>query len=328
MRIENYHKFLSYNHMGNFYGIGSAGLMKRLRKYLQELLVGSLNTDQMNDLARNVDPRFDITVVSGFGNKIVIPRQVAADCVISYFQKDDGLLRFIAFMISRDGQPASGGVIHLKSSDRIIKLLREKGWIFDSDQALFIKDQTGERTADWGFLQQGNEYSHVFSSIDIVMSSEFTRLNIREDVETTLVRFRRYIYEKVEKRDGRIWSWSGDGGISVFHGENAAMQSILSMIEILNFLPLFNISKNEMRAESDIRLRIGMHYGTAVYNSDVSRIKSPDLDLAQTVEKNCANPNSIAVTGGLFQFLTPEIRAHFQSSEPIQDIPIYLYDHT
>ncbi len=301
--------------------------MKRIRKLLDDLLVSSLNTDQMNDLARNVDRGFDITVVSGFGNKIVIPRKVAADCVISYFKNDESLLRFVAYMISRDGQPASGGVIHLKSMDKILKLLGDKGWRFDPGQTLFIKDQTGERTSDWGYLQAGSEYSHAFSSIDVVMSSEFTRLNIREDVETTLVRLRRYISEKVEKRDGRIWTWSGDGGIAVFHGEDAAMQSILSMIEVLNFLPLFNIAKNEMRAESDIRLRIGMHYGTAVYNSDVSRIKSPDLDLAQNVEKKCANPNSIAVTGGLFQFLLPEIRTHFLISEPFEDTPIYLYDH-
>ncbi len=302
--------------------------MKRIRKTLQELLVVSLNTDQMNDLARNVDPGFDITVVSGFGGKIVIPRQVAADCVLSFFSSDESLLRFIAFMIARNGQPASGGIVRLKSTDRLLKLIEEKGWIYDPGQKIFIKDQSGAKTSDWGFLQEGNEYSHVFSSIDVVMSSELTRLNIKEDVEVTLLRFRQYVYERVEKRNGRIWSWSGDGGIAVFHGNDASMYSILSMMEILSFLPIFNISRNEMRAETDIRIRVGMHYGTAVYNEDVTRIKSSDLDMAQLVEKNCASPNSIAVTNGLFQMFIPEIRNHFRAAESYQDNPIYIYEQT
>lgn len=301
--------------------------MKQLRKHLHELMVVSLNTDQINDLARNVDPSFDVSIVSGFGDKIVIPRKVAADCVVSYFSSDESLLRFVAYMLSRNGQPASGGVVHLKSTDRILKLTRESGWIFDPSMAIFRKDQKGQRTSDWGFLQSGSEYYHVFTSIDIVMSSELTRLNIREDVETTLLRFRRYVFEKVEKRNGRIWSWSGDGGIAVYQGEEAAVESVLTMLEILNYLPLFNISKNEMRAESDIRLRIGMHYGTAVYSDEVSRIKSSDLEMAQTIEKNCANPNSIAVTGSLYQLLWPEIRSHFVSAGNYRDTSIFIYDH-
>ena len=279
----------------------------------------------MNHLGRELDSQFSVAKVSGFGEKIVIPRQVAADCIVDYFNTEKKLVEFIAYMLSRQGQGAGGGVVQVKGVERLFNILKEMNWIYDPEKKSFHRDQSEVRTADWGFMKEGVEYSHTFASIDIVSSSNLIKTNIKEDVEVTMSRLRKYIYDYVEHRNGRIWSWYGDGGIAVFYGENSISESVIAMIQILSFLPIFNISQNELRPETDVKLRIGMHYGTAVYKHDISKIISPDLKLAMDVEKNCATPNSIALTGTVFQSMRGEIRQVFRDGPDIELMKTYLY---
>ena len=85
--------------------------MDKVRRVLHNILATSLRTEQINHLGRDVDSRFNLATLSGFGEKIVIPRKVAADCVLDFFRGDEQLLEFIAYMISRQGFGATGGVI-------------------------------------------------------------------------------------------------------------------------------------------------------------------------------------------------------------------------
>ncbi len=300
--------------------------MKKVRKLLHEILHGSLLTEQINHLGRDVDPKFSVAAVSGYGDKIVIPRQVAATCVIDYFNTDERLLEFVAYMLSREGQGATGGIINLKGTPALLQLLKEHNWVYDREGARFQRDQSQARTADWGFMKEGQEYHHSFASIDIVASSNLIKTNIKEDVEVTMARLRKYIYDHVEKRNGRVWSWYGDGGIAAFYGEGSTNLSVISMIQIISYLPIFNISQNELRPETDIKLRVGMHFGTAVYKTDISKILSPDLKMAMDIEKNCASPNSVAITDSVYQSLRTEVRAAFAPAGEYSNQKVYLYN--
>jgi len=299
--------------------------LKEIRKVLHEVLLLSLNTDQMNHLGRDVDQKFSLAEVSGFGEKIVIPRKVGADCVIDYFSTEESLLRFIAYMISRNGQGASGGVIHLKSLDKLISLLREKKWIYDPEKVRFQRDQSEVKMSDWGFMKEGEEYSLTFCSIDIVASSELVKTNVKVDVEATMSAIRNYVQQYVNDWNGRIWFWYGDGGVAAFYGNQAVSGAALSMISILSYLPVFNITKNELRPESDIKLRIGIHYGQITYLNEAGKMTSADLRLAQEVEKHCAETNTIAITETAMNLLHQETKARFTPSVEHSGLKIYRY---
>ena len=298
--------------------------MKKVRRALQDILIQSLNTQQMAHLGREVDSSFDLYEYSGFGDKIVIPRKVAADCILQYFQAEGPILAFIAFMLSRNGQGMSGGVIRLKGEGRLLEYLRELGWEFDPENARFQKEQSVRQTG-WGFMRAGEEYTLSFASIDIVSSSELVRTNVKEDVEVTLTRLRAYIQKHVDFWDGRIWSWYGDGGMAVFHGEDSAPMSVLSMASIVNYLPVFNISENQLRPENDVKLRIGMHYGSCLYNDDVNKISSQDIKISQEIEKSFADPNSLALSEALCRLLPQEIRKSFEVSSEYRGMRVYRY---
>lgn len=299
--------------------------MNKVRRVLHHILTTSLNTDQMNHLGRDVDPNFSITRVSGFGDKIVIPRKVAADCIIDYFNKDEHLIEFINYMISREGFGGSGGLIKIRGMDRLLTVLREHHWVFDEKEKRFHRDQSRLRTTDWGFMREGEEYYHSFASIDMVLSSELVQNNLKQDIDITMARLRNYVYSHVEQENGRMWSWFGDGGMAVFFGEETINHAMVAMIRILSFLPIFNIAHSELHADSDIRLRIGLHYGKAVYQQDSSRILSPDMNLAMEVEKNCARPNTIAITETLHRSLKLEVRARLAQISDYKNMQIYLY---
>ncbi|HQI20237.1 MAG TPA: hypothetical protein PLW55_12885, partial [Leptospiraceae bacterium] len=127
--------------------------LKDIRKLVKEFLWKSLNTDQMNYVAKEADPRFDLGKVSGFGHSIVVTRQTAADVIVDYFATEDAFLHLFATLLFMEGKNASGGVIHFVNPDPIIKKLRERQWIYDPSAGRFIKSQSQTRTADWGFLQ-------------------------------------------------------------------------------------------------------------------------------------------------------------------------------
>ncbi len=300
--------------------------MKNVRKYLREILATYLNTDQINDLGRHVDPSFDVRTVSGFGHHIVIPRKIAADCILSYFQKETEIIKFIEFLLNRRGLPASGGIIQLQGSDqKLIRLLADAEYVYDEVNGRLIQDQTNRKSEGWGYFQPGQEADFVFVSIDVIMSSELARINIRQDVENTMSRFRHLVFSEVEKYNGRIWKWYGDGGLAVFLQEDGTSEPIACMVRLLSRLPLFNIMQNEMRPGSEIRLRIGISHGKAAYAVPVDQITSADLELAQEIEKNCAAPNSIAMSGTFYRILPPEITKVFQSSPPWNGNDIYIY---
>lgn len=303
-------------------------MVRRIRKLLLDILVESLNSDQINSLGREVDPRFNLGEVSGFGEKIVIPRRVAADCVIRYFNTEESLIKFLSYMVLRDGQGASGGVIQIKGKKDLFSFLKEYNYIYDANRGEFKKDQATTRTSDWGLLKEGGEYWVSFAAIDIVSSSNMVRTNVKSDVEVTFGHLRDYINRYVESWNGRIWFWYGDGGVAAFYGDDCNSLSVLSMINILSYLPVFNIARNELRPENDVKLRIGMHYGTVVYHADVSKMHSEDLKLAQDVEKECSEHNALAITETAFFKLRREVRARFAESGDIRGLKVYSYRPT
>ncbi|MCB1315976.1 MAG: hypothetical protein KDK27_08485, partial [Leptospiraceae bacterium] len=124
---------------------------------------------------------------------------------------------------------------------------------------------------------------------------------------------------------GRVWFWYGDGGLAAYYGEDCCPMSVLSMLSVLGYLPVFNIAENALRPENDIKLRIGMHYGTAVYKNDVNKMTSQDMKFAQDLEKHAADPNSIALSEAMYRMLPDQVRRSFYPDSDLQGSRVYKY---
>jgi class 3 adenylate cyclase len=299
--------------------------MKELKKGLYDLIVRSLNSDQVNHLAQYIDAKFDVYKISGFGRKLSVPRQVAADSLLRYFTEEEQLVEFFEHVLQNENILLYSSRIHIRGKESLINLLNRKNWAYDERSCRFTKDQSVTFTSDWGFMRDGEEYNLSFASIDIVANSEIVRQNVRVDVDNTYSCLRSFIQKQVVSRNGRIWFWHGDGGVAAFYDHKGIMQSIVSTIAILSYLPVFNVFENELHSDNDIKLRIGIHYGSAIYKKDISKIISKDLTIAENLEKNYATPNTIVISEIVFKTLDYRLRNSFVTAGELEHGKIYKY---
>ena len=299
--------------------------MYDLKKMMNEILTRLFDAEQLDSIAKDLDPTFDMHEITGFIKSIPIPRQVAAETLLRHFRQESQFVELIGLIISNNGSYLYGTKVKIPFIDRLLKLLEGKKWIYDPRLGRFKRDQSAAQSADWGFMQEGEEYHLSFVSIDIVSNSELVLSNVKVDIENTYSKLRSYIAKHVEANDGRIWYWHGDGGLAVFHDYVGVRNSMISMISILSYLPVFNLCENELRPQDDIKLRIGINYGKAEYKNDTSKIVSEDLKLAEDLEKNFTSPNSITTSGVVYQFLPHEIRKNLEVIGEREDLKIYKY---
>lgn len=285
--------------------------MKKARRILADLLERSLNTEQIQYVSREVDPNFNLAEVSGFGHSITIPRKVAAECVNRYFNSDQAILNFIAVMIQREGYGGSGGIITLKGLEPLIQELKIKGFIFDKEKSVFIRDQAHQKTTDWGYLVEGSEYRVSLMSIDIVSSSSLINTNVKVDIESTVRSFREYVTAIIEYHNGRMWAWHGDGGLAAFASDNAPVECIMAGLTMIARLPIYNITKNELRPENLLRIRLAGHTGLVLYHSDTGRIAGDDVERVSKIESESGEPNSFVLSDSIYGVIPPEMQNYF-----------------
>ncbi len=297
--------------------------LNKLRKIVKDVLILSCNTEQIAYLGREADPKFDLKQVSGFGNHVVIPKQVAADTIISYFETESQILHFIAILYSYEGKGISGGIVVLKDKHKLDKFLEENNLKYDSTLKKFIILQRVKKTVDWGFLESYEEYKLAFLNLDIVGSSILINTNVKMDIEATLTHFKNFIWEKTEKFNGRIWRWEGDGGLLAFLDEKGVSDAIRTGIEILYSLPIFNFTKNFLRWESQISIRIGIHFGRATFLENVSLIESEDINIVKQLEHSLGLSNSILITETAMILADNELRRFFEYYLTWNSLAIY-----
>jgi hypothetical protein len=297
--------------------------MKKIKRHLKELLSITLNTQQIAYIGREADPAFNLEEVTGFGAHIVIPRKVAADALVEYFDERDRIIHLCSVLFYLNGRGGSGGIIELRGFQPLQLALEEAGYRYDSELQRFVKSQEPRKTSDWGYLKNDEEYRLAFMSIDVAGSSELVHTNLKVDIENTMRNFHLWIRSIVEAENGRLWYWHGDGGLAAFLEEEGVSAALRSGLKILALLPVFNITQNELRYENDLRVRIGIHYGSARYTSDTARIQSEDIREAVVIEQKFGEPNTIFLSETAFLLASPETKKFFTDGGQYGQLRLY-----
>ena len=132
--------------------------MKDVRRALAMVVRNSLNSDQINYIARMMDQNFDLGALSGFGNNIAIPKTAALETVLNYFDDEESQIRYFETMLNREGKFLFDAFVHIKGKREFIELLRKKRWIYDPDTQLFFRDQ---------FYEEGMNFLRSVSFLDL-----------------------------------------------------------------------------------------------------------------------------------------------------------------
>jgi len=122
------------------FSIKPASMDREVRKVFKDVVAVSLNPDQLNVIAREMDPHFDIRTASGFGHVIAIPGRAAVDSLIEFLETEERVVRFLEKLFAYDGKFLYDGPCRIIYKEAIVAILKKAGWIYDADLARFLLD--------------------------------------------------------------------------------------------------------------------------------------------------------------------------------------------
>ena len=258
-------------------------------------LVESFKVESMEKVASMLLRDYDLHKRTGYPGSISVPKRDAARQIIKDIEKagrfPDLVIKLID--IHTNGYMGRNYTIHYLKN--ILNDIQEQGLIFDPEYKIFMEDPAARRTRNWGALRQGEEYIITFLRLDIVGSSQLVRKYSPDIIDRTYSELRKIVQDAIDRRNGRIWNWEGDGGLVAFCFSKKNMQATLSAVNILHELFIFNQTVCEL--EKPLRLRIAIHSGPYEYSSSEEDLnKSETVKKAVLIENKYTQPNTVTVS--------------------------------
>lgn len=283
--------------------------ISRLKRLITEDFARAFTTQELAGFTRNLMPNINFYSLTGYPLNTPIPRKEAAKQVTDYICSINKLPQLLNLYISACNDGFRGEKLNFNNRKYIYLEMNECGLTYNSQlNKVVFKDQFKKRN-DWGFLEEEKEYIFSFISIDIVKNSYLVRSNDNDLVRQTYKNFKNLVDQAVEKRKGRIWNWEGDGGLLVFHLNDFINLSVLTAVDIITSMPVFNNTQNLLNDE--IQIRIAINVGPARYSHDQATINSPAIVKVREIEKHFTDIMSITISHVTYQHIDSKFRHYF-----------------
>jgi len=270
-------------------------ITRNLARLGARALIESMDVRDMKHLARRVIPDYDIYKQSGFPESFAIPSIDAANQIVNDIINANLFFQLIQNLIHMNQEGFMGKKIRISHLNDIIKDIYSNGYLFDSENQIFIEDPKIQKTRNWGALQEGKSYPLAFLSIDIIGNTKIVQKYSREVVETAYTELNFIVQNTIDKRNGRIWMWEGDGGVIAFFFGNKNLDATLSAIEILNNLFLYN--RTMCKLTEPLKIRMSVHSGICEYSDKNDYFKKMEvMKTISDMEKSYSKAESICIS--------------------------------
>lgn len=245
-------------------------------------------------MIKDILPDYDIHARTGFPESLAVPNVEVARQIVQDVIEANRFLSFVALLIKAQEEGLMGRKYTIAYIRDIVRGTYELGFVYDKVNRLFVEDQNVRYTRNWGVLRPEIEYTMAFLAIDIVGNTALVKRNSEKIVRETYNDLRKMVLSITFKRNGRLWDWEGDGGLVAFFFGNKHMSAVLSAMEILHELYIYN--RMECKLDGPLEIRIGIHAGPCEYtanNEDLKEILTVQETLA--LEKN-SNVNEATIS--------------------------------
>lgn len=282
----------------------------RLQSYLTRALAESMEVRLMEKLAARVIPGYDLYERSGFPPNIPIPqidgaRQITLDVV-----KEGYLRRFTELLIEVDRNGLMGRSLSIRLLPQIIKELEGLGLVFKEEYGLFMEGESSRKTKGWGVLREGTTYDLSFLAVDIVGNSQMVRKYSKAQVLKAYADVRGLFSAVVGKREGRVWSWEGDGGVAAFYLGNKNAQAALAGMELLLELFVYNLLTPPL--PEPLRVRAAVHAGPCHFCGRYDDLRSDTLRRLEAMESQHAEPDTLVISSRVYSDLGNKLEQFFR----------------
>lgn len=253
----------------------------------------------MVNVARRIIPGYDIHERTGMPASLSIPNKDVAARIVDDMAAEDRLLPFVEFLIAIHRHGFVGRKVTIPGLNDLLAELAQDGFDFDTGEGTFREDAGRRRTSNWGVLRRGEHYHLAFVAVDVVGNSALVRRFGRERMEAVYSDLRSIVTSSVEKRDGRVWSWEGDGGLAAFLTGDVGTKAVRSGMETLHELLLYNALWNEL--PEPISVRMAVHSGQILYNGEIKEIEgSEPVRTVRHIEATFTEPDSLTASPSVY----------------------------
>ena len=285
----------------------SAGLKNICVRGLAE----SMDIRTMTHVAREIFPAYDIHERTGFPPSMSIPNLDVASQIVTDVLASGKFLSFVRLLISAQDDGIMGKRYPISFLREIIKGTYDLGFVFDSVNGLFTENPSVRRSRNWGALEEGVEYPFAFLAIDIAGNSRLVKSYPKTAVDKTYADLRKLVSDSIDRRNGRIWNWEGDGGLVAFFFGEKHTSAVLSAMEIINELFIYNRTSRVL--DEPLVVRVGVHGGSCEYSANMEHLHNLDT-IAETYNmESVAKPNSVTISIVVKVMLDEFISQHFRA---------------
>jgi class 3 adenylate cyclase len=287
-------------------------------------LAESMDVRTMTHLVRRLIPNYDIHERTGFPPTIPIPNKNAAHQIVMDVKGKELLLPFINLLISIGDTGFIGRKYRVSHLREIITEICKTGFLYDREFGMFVEDPLVRRTSNWGVLREGEEYIFTFLRLDIVGNSELVRAYPPEVVQGSYTDLRNILQTSIEKRNGRLWNWEGDGGLGSFYFSQKNNAAALCAIEVIHELFLYN--HLSCRLEQPLRVRIAVHSGQCQFRHNFEDFNNDTMKQIIEMESSYTKPDSVTFSSNVYTMLDVGIAEQLTPMKTEHNMMLYSYE--
>jgi len=174
----------------------------------------------------------------------------------------------------------------------------------------------------WNSIISGNDYTFVIMYIELDGIEDMKKNYGKKNLQIALSTFRKYIEKNLEPFGGKIWMWSGFGGLILFPFNGKECQSIISGFRIILFKHIYDVEDSLF--PHFISFRIAQHLGTITYKkNNTGNIISENLNSIFHLGRIFAKSGNFYITEEMLHFSPKPLKTFFNSVGKFENHSIF-----
>ena len=295
----------------------------RLRTLAARALAESMDVKRMVHVARRLLGNYDLHERTGFPRSVPIPNQTAARQIVDDVAEADLFLDFVGLLVRLERLGMAGRKYKFPRLNIIIAEIMDTGYRYDADSGAFVEDRAVRTTRNWGVLREGESYVMAFLGVDVAGNSQLVRHYGRDDMHRIYHALRSMTTESVERRNGRLWSWEGDGGLYAFTFEEQNQRAVIAAMEVLHEVFLYNLGACPI--PDGVHVRLTVHNGPCQYAEDGSELKCDTVKRLWEIDTLFGQADTLTLTPTIPATLDPVLADRFVAQSIRADGHLYAY---
>jgi class 3 adenylate cyclase len=295
-----------------------------LKNTAVKALCQSMDVKTMGQMLNEILPHYDLRKRLDLRESVAIPAANAARQIIDDVCRAGIFPQFVLVLVRAQNRGLHGRKYRIAYLNFLIHGLQSEGFIYDRENDMFMEDGRTRKTPNWSVLQDGVEYSLTFLRFDVSGNSILVRSNPAKKVEKTYREIFSLLYAALDRRNGRLWSFQGDGGLAAFAFASRDNAAVMSAVESLHELYLYN--KYRLCLSSPVHLRFAVHSGNVLYSAGAELFKKGDtVKEVLDIEARHTDPDSITVSNKVHHGLDKRLADLFTQFKSGYQHALYRY---